>query len=206
MARTIEYFFTLLSPWALLGHAPLVGIARRHGATIAYKPVFVGPVFAETGGLPLAKRHPARQRYRLVELQRWSTRRGVSFVFAPKPAPFDIRLADRTILAILAEGGDPEPYIRAAFAAIWQEERDLSDRAELAALLRAAGYDADRLLEAVDAASIEAAYALNHERAIEAGVFGLPVYSLDGELFWGQDRLDFLDEALSSGRAPYRPL
>jgi 2-hydroxychromene-2-carboxylate isomerase len=204
MARTIDYYFTLLSPWAFLGHAPFVEIARRHNATINHKPVFLGRVFAETGGLPLAKRHPARQRYRMIELQRWSARRGLAFCLAPKPGPFDIRLADRTVIAILAGHQDPEPFIQAAFAAIWQAERDLSDRVALAEILTDAGYHAELMLERAEAALTEAIYALNQENAVEAGVFGSPVYALDGEVFWGQDRLDFLDEALTSGRAPFR--
>ena len=82
MPRIIDYYFSLVSPWAYIGHAPFMEIARRHGVEVNYKPVFLGRVFAETGGLPLAQRHPARQRYRIVELQRWRERRGLSFNIA----------------------------------------------------------------------------------------------------------------------------
>ena len=76
MSRAIDYYFSLVSPWAFIGHAAFMEIARRHELDINYKPVFLGRVFAETGGLPLDKRHPVRQRYRLVELQRWREKRG----------------------------------------------------------------------------------------------------------------------------------
>ena len=99
-------------------------MARRHELAVNYKPVFLGRVFAETGGLPLAQRHPARQRYRLVELQRWRDRRGLSFHIQPKFWPFDVTLADRFVVAIQAKHGDPDPFLRKAFAAIWEEERN----------------------------------------------------------------------------------
>ncbi|HEX2135940.1 MAG TPA: DsbA family protein, partial [Microvirga sp.] len=84
MPRPIDYYFSLVSPWAYIGHAPFMDIARRHGLAINYKPVSLGRVFTETGGLPLPQRHPVRQRYRLVELQRWRDRRRLSFNIHPK--------------------------------------------------------------------------------------------------------------------------
>jgi len=72
MSRAIDYYFSLASPWAYIGHKPFMAIARRHDLSVNHKPVFLGRVFAETGGLPLNQRHPARQRYRLMDPQRWS--------------------------------------------------------------------------------------------------------------------------------------
>ena len=77
MPRTLDYYFSLLSPWAYIGHASLMDIVGRHGLTVNYKPVALVQVFADTGGLPLPKRHPARQRYRMFELQRWREKRGL---------------------------------------------------------------------------------------------------------------------------------
>ena len=104
MSRTIDYYFSLASPWAYIGHAPFMDIARRHGLDVNYKPVFLGRVFAETGGLPLTKRHPARQRYRIVNLQRWRDKRGLDFNLHPKHWPFDATLADRFVIAIEMAG------------------------------------------------------------------------------------------------------
>jgi 2-hydroxychromene-2-carboxylate isomerase len=204
MSRTIDYYFSLASPWAYLGHAPFVEIARRHGAAINYKPVFLGRVFSETGGLPLPQRHPVRQRYRMLELQRWRERRGLPFKLSPKHWPFDVAPADRLVLAILVANGDPDPFMRRAFEAIWVEERNLGDRNVLAEIARDAGFDPHPLMKLADGTLTEAVYLLNQENAVAADVFGSPAYTLDGEVFWGQDRLDFLDDALASGRPPYR--
>ncbi|HLH51516.1 MAG TPA: 2-hydroxychromene-2-carboxylate isomerase [Roseiarcus sp.] len=203
MSRRIDYFFSLVSPWAYIGHRLFVGLARRHGADIAYRPVALNEVFAETGGLPLAKRHPARQAYRMVELQRWREKRGLKFHLRPKHWPFDANLANCAVLAIVQAGGDPAGFAQSAFAAIWEHEDNLGDRAVLARLVGDAGFDAAKILAAAQSAEILAAYDRNRVEAIALGAFGSPCYVLNGEVFWGQDRLELLDDALKSGRPPY---
>jgi 2-hydroxychromene-2-carboxylate isomerase len=205
MPRTIDYYFSLVSPWAYIGHAPFMDIAARHGIEVNYKPVFLGRVFAETGGLPLPQRHPARQRYRLVELQRWREKRGLSFNLKPKYWPFDVNLADRFVIAIASAGKDPDDFLRRAFAAVWEEERDLGNPVVLTQLAEQAELDSSSLMDIATGTSTEAIYALNLENAIAGDVFGSPAYVLDGEVFWGQDRLDLLDDALKAGRAAYSP-
>ena len=203
MSRAIDYYFSFQSPWAYIGNRPFHEIARRHGARIVYKPVLLGEVFAQTGGLPLAKRHPARQEYRLVDLQRWRAKRGLSFRLWPQHWPFDADLANCVALAILAAGADPADFVDNAFCAVWEGERDLTDPGTLGALLREAGFDAEAMLASARSDAIRATYERNRLEAIEAGVFGSPAYVLDGEVFWGQDRIDLLDDALASGRAPF---
>ena len=205
MPRPIDYYFSLVSPWAYIGHAPFMDIAQRHGLAINYKPVFLGRVFAETGGLPLPKRHPARQRYRLLELQRWRDRRRLSFNIHPKHWPFDVTLADRFAIAIQVAHRDLDPFLRRAFAAVWEEDRNLADPLVIAELAEQAGLDSTSLIRMAQDSTTEALYALNLENAIKADVFGSPSYVLDDEVFWGQDRLDLLNDALTSGRAPYTP-
>ena len=203
MAATITYVFTSHSPWTYLGHAAFLDIARRHGAAVEYRPVPLGAIFAETGGQPLAKRHPVRQRYRLVELQRWRARRGLPLNLHPQFFPVDPVLADRLAIAIAEAGGDPDPFLRRVFAAVWAEERNLADPATIADLAAASGIGPE-LQARAGAPEIAAAYQRNREMAEAAGVFGAPSYILNGELFWGQDRLDLLDDALATGRPPYR--
>ncbi len=203
MTRKVDYFFSLSSPWAYLGHEPFMAIARRHGLAVTYKPVLLGNVFEQTGGVPLAKRHPARQRYRMMELQRWREKRGRSFTLQPAHVPFNPTLADRFAIAIDATGGDPEPYLRRAFRAVWEDELNLADITVLQRLAGDLGLDAGRLSELAEGATTEAIYALNIENAVAAGVFGSPAYVIDGEVFWGQDRLDLLDDMLTSGRAAF---
>jgi 2-hydroxychromene-2-carboxylate isomerase len=203
MPRVIDYYFSLVSPWAYIGHAPFMEIVQRHGVEVNFKPVFLGRVFAETGGLPLAQRHPARQRYRILELQRWREKRGLSFNITPKHWPFDVNLADRFVIAINASGKSPDAFLRRAYAAVWEEERNLGDPLVLAELAEQAGFDSSTLMDVATGSTTEAIYALNLENAVAADVFGSPAYVLDREVFWGQDRLDLLADALASGRAPY---
>ncbi|HEY8384081.1 MAG TPA: 2-hydroxychromene-2-carboxylate isomerase [Microvirga sp.] len=205
MSRPIDYYFSLVSPWAYIGHAPFMDIARRHGLVVNYKPVFLGRVFSETGGLPLAQRHPVRQRYRLVELQRWREKRGLDFNIQPKHWPFDVSLADRFVIAIQAAQANPEPFMARAFRAIWEQERNFADPQVILQVAADVGLDGPALMERVQGATTEAIYALNLENAVANDVFGSPAYVLDGEVFWGQDRLDLLDDALTSGRPPFTP-
>ncbi|HEY8580581.1 MAG TPA: 2-hydroxychromene-2-carboxylate isomerase [Beijerinckiaceae bacterium] len=206
MSRAITYYFSLLSPWAYLGHAAFGRLAERHDLAIDYRPVNLMTLFPETGGLPLPKRHPSRQSYRMVELQRWREVRDVPLVLQPKHWPFDFKLADRTALVAGRVGPQARAhdYVARAFRAVWVEERDMSDPALMQGLLAESGFDAASVLEAARAPEAEAAYAENYDRALADGVYGSPSYVLDGEVFWGQDRLELLDSALVSGRPPYR--
>ena len=204
MPRTVDYYFSLLSPWAYIGHACFMDIVRRHGVTVNYKPVALTQVFADTGGLPLPKRHPARQRYRMFELQRWRERRGLSFHLHPAFWPFDGNLADRFVIAAVACGHDPDRFLRGSFAGVWERERNLGEESTLIDIARAAGLPAAELVAAAKADAAQKRYQANVREAIAADAFGSPCYVLDGEVFWGQDRLDLLDDALASGRPPYR--
>ncbi|KRE02321.1 disulfide bond formation protein DsbA [Bosea sp. Root381] len=205
MPRSIAYFFSLHSPWTYLGHALFLDIARRHGCEIVYRPVPLRAVFDETGGLPLPKRHPVRQRYRLLDLQRWRERRELPLVLQPKHFPFDPSLADRFVIAIASAGGDPGRFMAEIMAGVWARNDDMTRPEAIFAIARAAGFDAQALAAAAEGEELQLRYEATIAAAVEAGVFGAPSYVLDGEVFWGQDRLELLDSALASGRAPYRP-
>ncbi len=204
MPRTIDYWFTLASPWAFFGHQAFLDLAKREGVTIRYKPVSLGEVFPQTGGLPLPKRHPARQRYRILELQRWREARGIPLKIHPAHWPLPIALPDRTIVAIVEAGGDPGGYVRRAFEAIWTQDQDLKEDATLIALLDAAGHDGKAMLASAKSDVIGAIYTARAQEAVDANVIGSPCYVLDGEVFWGQDRLGLLEAALKTGRKAYR--
>ncbi len=201
--RTIDYYFSLLSPWAYIGHAAFIEIASRHHAGIRYHPVSLSTVFPQSGGLPLLKRHPSRQRYRMVELQRWRERRGLSFELQPKFWPFDVTLADHVAVALSLAEADLERFVPAAYRAVWEQGRDLADAAVLTVLLQQGGFDAEQVLTAARSEPTSSHYAWNVEKALDAGVFGSPSYVLESEVFWGQDRLDLLDDALESAREPF---
>lgn len=204
MSRSVDYFFSVVSPWAFIGHAAFMAVARRHGLTLRYHPVQLGGLFAETGGLPLPKRHPARQRYRMIELQRWRDARGLEFHLHPAHWPFDGALADRLVIAAVQAGHEVDALLPRLMSGVWQRQENIGDPAQLAGILAELGLPAE-LLEAAASESIGALYDANRAWAVEADVFGSPAYVLDGEVFWGQDRIDLLDAALTKNRAPFTP-
>jgi 2-hydroxychromene-2-carboxylate isomerase len=205
MSRTIQYYFSMLSPWAYIGHRLFREVVAAHDVKVVHKPMVLGELFAETGGLPLLKRHPSRQKYRMMELQRWRDKRGLDFKLQPRHWPFNGRPADLFVIAAIEEGHDPDPFIRLAFPAVWEEERDLADPATIKELGDRGGLPSDTLLARASDPAISAIYEQNRQDAIAAGVFGAPAYVLDGEVFWGQDRIELLADALKSGRAAYGP-
>jgi 2-hydroxychromene-2-carboxylate isomerase len=150
------------------------------------------------------KRHPVRQRYRMVELQRWRDKRGLKFHLQPENWPFNARLADGVVIAAVEAGLDPEPFMGRAFAAVWEDQLKMTDPAVLIKLADESGLPGKQLVERSGSEEISAAYEQNRQDALAADVFGSPVYVLDGEVFWGQDRIELLADALKSGRAPYR--
>ncbi len=204
MSQNVDYYFTMLSPWAYIGHAPFMEVVRRHDVTVTYKPTSLSDVFAETGGLPFGKRHPARLRYRILELQRWRQKRGLKFNLHPKFWPFAVETADRFAVAVAAAGHDPDPFLRRAFAAVWEEEQNLADDATLTKLANAEKLPGAELLSEAKREQTKVKYEQNTADAIALEVIGSPSYVLNGEVFWGQDRLDLLDDALRSGRPPFR--
>ena len=199
MSPVIDYFFTPQSPWAYLGHARFAAMAKAAGARVNVLPVNLGgKVFPVSGGLPLAQRAPQRQAYRLVELRRFSEHLGVSLNLHPKFFPVADAAAARLIIAVdLHDGADAAMALTGAVTrAVWVEERNIADEPTLAELLAALGLPAQRLADAQSQA-VNARYEAYTQRAIDAGVFGAPTYVVDGEMFWGQDRLDFVQRRLA---------
>jgi 2-hydroxychromene-2-carboxylate isomerase len=198
MTKTIDYFFTPVSPWTYFGHDRFVALAAKHDATVRLKLLDLGKVFPVSGGLPLAKRAPQRQAYRLVELARWRDQLGIPINLQPKFAASPADLATRWILAALEEDAKPAldlagAIMRARFA----EEVDIADQEALSSIARTLGFDAHALAVRAGTPEILARYEASTREAIERGVFGAPWYVYRDEPFWGQDRLDFLDRALA---------
>ncbi|MBO6837739.1 MAG: 2-hydroxychromene-2-carboxylate isomerase [Alphaproteobacteria bacterium] len=197
MIRTIDYFYSHVSPWTFLGHRRLIDIAARHGATIAFRPITVAEIFPKTGGLPLAKRPPERRAYRMVELKRWSKHLGVAINFEPKFFPADDRPALNLTHAAQAAGVDLADLSYAILKGVWQDERNVADWDELKTIADGLGLDGAALIDQAQTEEIQAAALAECEAALAAGCFGVPWYSLDGEGFWGQDRLDLLEVTLA---------
>jgi len=198
VAKIIDYYFSPMSPWTFLGHGRFTEIARKRGALIVPKPVDYGRIFPLSGGVPVARRAAQRQAYRLVELDRWSKHLGVTMNIQPKYFPYDATLATLTIVA--AGDADKSMKLAAAFLrGCWTEERNMADETEIAAVIRGAGLNSGELLKQAKAPETAAQYEAYTDEAIARQVFGAPTYVYRNELFWGQDRLEFLDRALASG-------
>jgi len=201
MSLTVDYYFAPNSPWTYLGHPRFHEIAKAAGATIRVLPVDLGgKVFPVTGGLPLAKRAPQRQAYRLVELKRFSEYLGQPIKLQPQYFPVNGDDAAGLIIAVdMHDGTDASMALTGAILrAVWVEDRNIADPNVLGDLLAARGLPARRLDDAHSQA-VHERYEADSQQAIEAGVFGAPSYVIDGEVFWGQDRLDFVQRRLARG-------
>ena len=198
MSKTVTYYLAPQSPFAYLGHARLVDVAKAAGAHIDIKPIYLGRVFAASGGLPLAKRAPQRQAYRLAELQRWSSFMNVPMKTQPSFFPVPGDAAARLIIAARTSlGGEAAVNLAGAIMhALWADDKNIGDEAVLAQVASACGFDGAMLMKSSQTAGVQAEYEKNTDEALAANVFGSPWYIVDGEGFWGQDRLDFVERAL----------
>ena len=201
MSRVVDYYIAPLSPWSYLGHARFSAIALNAGATVRVMPVDINEVFAVSGGLPLAQRPAQRQAYRLVELERFSRHLDLPLNLHPRHFPVSPHLAAQLIVAVVQRDGQDAAMrmCAAVFAAVWAQERDISNPAVLAKLIQECRLPAQRLEEALSD-EVTAQYEANTRRAVATQIFGAPSYVIDGELYWGQDRLDFVSKALAGPR------
>ena len=189
--KTIDYYFSPVSPWTYLGHGRFAEMAARHAAAIDPKPVDYGVIFPVSGGLPLGKRAAQRQVYRLADLARWKAHLGLPFTIQPKFFPVDGSAAAHLICGV--EAGKRMAVAGDLLAAVWVREENLADPATLSAVASRQGIaDVARAVEAG-----KAIYAANTQEALARNVFGAPTYVYRDELFWGQDRLEFLERALA---------
>lgn len=198
---TITYYMTLNSPWSYLGSARFGELAKTHGYEVDIKPVKFGVIFPQTGGLPLPKRAPARQAYRLQELKRWRDVRGLAINIQPKHFPSDETPGTRLLIAAKLQRLDAHTLATEMGRAIWEREEDLGSWETIKAAAGRAGLDADAIKAAAPSdAEIDRTHDAYTAEALERGVFGAPTYYLPtGEFFWGQDRLELLERELSKG-------
>ena len=201
MDKVLDYYFSPTSPWTYLGHARFIALAGRHGAQVNVRPVdLAGSIFPVTGGLPVHKRPKARQAYRLLELKRWSTYLDLPLNPHPRFFPVAAAPAARMIVAAeLAHGAAPALDLTGrVLAAVWVEDRDIADAETLGSIAAAAGLDPATLAARANTDEVGRRYQANTREALARGVFGAPSYCYRDELFWGQDRLEFLDRALAA--------
>ncbi len=192
----IDYYFALNSPWSYMGSDRLAKIAAAHGATVNAAPVNLGAIFERTGGLPLPKRSPERRAYRMMELKRWSAFLGIPLVLEPKHFPHDESEGVRLVLAARLSGGDAHKLATELGRSLWEEDKDPSDAVVQNEAAARTGLDAEFLRNVLSSDDAKAQWTKQTEDAIAKDVFAAPTYVVDGEIFWGQDRLDFVERKL----------
>ncbi len=193
MSATLEYCFDFISPYTYLAATQIEDLAKRTGAKLVYRPVFLGGIFKETGNqAPL--NIPKKAAYLPGDVQAWASHYGVPLTF-PASFPFNTVRAMRGAIVAEREGKLPD-YTKAGFKSAWVEGKDLSDLEVLAEVATIAGLDREKFLAAIEEPGIKEALKERTAEAVERGAFGLPTFFVGGEMFWGNDRLILVEELL----------
>ena len=202
----VSCFYSLSSPWAYFAGPKLQEILRRHHVKLVLKPYDFQEVAPRTGGVPLRTRPEPRRSYHALELDRWRKYLGMPLQLTPKYYPADGKPAGWNkppgwmVIAAQERGLDAARLSHALLRALWAEERDTSDQTVRVAVADENGLPGAELAQAEQSEPVQKLYKAYSYEAERLGIFGAPTYVLDGERFWGQDRLDFLDRALATLR------
>ena len=196
MPLTIDYYGGIASPWTYLGHDRICDLATKYQAELVFKPIDFGTVFSATGGLPLPKRSPQRQKYRMQELKRWRDELNIPLISQPKFFPVAHTEAALMVMAAKKNGQDDLKLAGEFLKALWAKDMDISSTEKLVELSQKAGFDGETLIAEATAPDLQASYEANTKDAIENGVFGAPTYVIGDDVFWGQDRLHFVEKRL----------
>jgi 2-hydroxychromene-2-carboxylate isomerase len=200
MNRAIDFYFDFVSPYSYLACTQLPGLARRHGAEVVYKPFRLLELMKLVGNRPTTIECKNKLRYAGADLGRWAAKHGVTIHRNSHQGKFDAALLLRGAL-IAADDGAAAGYVSAMFGAMWNGERDLSDHAELVGVLEQAGLAGEKLIERAASDAVVARLDRETAAAAERGVFGSPSFFVGDELFFGNDRLEFVAAALSRSKA-----
>ncbi len=199
----LDCFYSLSSPWAYFAGPKLQDIVRRHRVRLRFRPYDFQRVVPQTGGIPIRTRPQARRSYHALELARWRDHLQMPLVLEPRHYPQGQhedpnwnKHAGWMVIAAQQQGLDVQPLSHALLRALWAEERDTARAEVRIAVANESGYDGAALQALERSDAVQAEYESNTVAAVEGGIFGAPIYVLDGQRFWGQDRLDFVDRAL----------
>ena len=191
MRKKIDYYLSLVSPWSYLVHRRFLEIAEDKTIPIFIYPIDFSIVFPSTGGVPLPQRSQQRQDYRMQELRRWREFLSLPLTLKPKFFPVNDELAATMVIALREHDmGKALKFAGACLSAVWVDDRDISDRATLLEIAKEQSIDGNSLLTRFE--EMRSIRRLDSENAIRSGIFGAPTYVTDGEVFWGQDRLELL--------------
>jgi 2-hydroxychromene-2-carboxylate isomerase len=200
MSKTVDYFFSPMSPWAYLGHERLHALATEHSAVINVIPLDPAKLFAATGGVPVAQRPIQRQKYRISELKRWKSFLQSPIIIEPEYFPYNPSLVSLVVVAVVnAYGSEKAMEVTLnLMKGCWVENLNMASRDEVKKSIEKSGLSGDELIELAAKDETSKGLELNTQKAIDSGVFGAPTYLIEGDVFWGQDRLDFVKRSLES--------
>ena len=200
--RKLDFYFSFISLYTYIGYEVFEALVKKYDLEITYKPIDLHAIFSASGGLPVSKRPPQRQAYRFVEMQRWAIARNIPLVLKPKHHPSDPAIGHRMLIAAMSRNLDVREFIRNSLKILWVDDLDIKDSKVMVAVANKSGLDGELLLK--DSTSQEIDVEVNQltVEAVERQVFGTPFFFYRDEPFWGQDRLDLLEDAIKSNRDP----
>jgi len=196
MSKQVEFFFDVGSPYAYLAYHQLPKIAARRNARIVWRPMLLGGVFQATGNRSPVEL-PAKARYSLIDLQRWARHFDVPMTMNPHFPLNTLQLMRGAVAYQLRGEAEFQRYIAAIFGAMFERPRNLGQAEEVAAVLRENGFDPEQFQSLISDPAVKDQLKRNTEEAVARGVFGAPTFFVGEQMFWGQDRLDFVEQALS---------
>jgi 2-hydroxychromene-2-carboxylate isomerase len=193
--KTVDFYFDFSSPFAYLASTQIEGVAARHGAVVRYRPFLLGALFKAIGtpDVPIFAMPEAKRKHYAADVFRWADHYGAPFHF---PSRFPMNTIKPLRMVLAAAEADRPRLIARIYEAYWSLDRDISDDATLGEITGAAGFDAAALLAATRDERIKAELKAATDHAIQIGVCGAPTFVVDGRMFWGQDRLHFVEKAL----------
>jgi 2-hydroxychromene-2-carboxylate isomerase len=200
--RKIDFYFSFISLYTYIGYEAFEDLVKKYDLEVTYKPIDLHAIFSAGGGLPVTKRPPQRQAYRFVEMQRWAIKRKIPLVLKPKHHPSDPVIGHRMFIAALAKNLDVREFLRNALKILWADDLDITDPRVMVEVANKSGLDGELLLQESTSAEIDIEVNRLTAEAVERQIFGTPFFFYRDEPFWGQDRLDLLEEAIQSNRDP----
>lgn len=200
--RKIDFHFSFISLYTYIGYEAFQALVQKHDLEVCYKPIDLHAIFVASGGLPVSKRPPQRQAYRFVEMQRWAIARNIPLVLKPKHHPSNPEIGHRMLLAAMSNGQDIREFVRNALKILWVDDLNVEDPEIMVATANRSGLDGAALLEQSKDAAIGLEVDRLTKEGVERHIFGTPFFFYQDEPFWGQDRLDMLEDLITSGRKP----
>ena len=195
----VEYYYSIASPFSYLALERFLSLVKKYNLEIEEKPLdLVGKIFSNTGGLPVPKRHPSRQKYRLIEIDRIAKKFNVKINKQPKYfPPSDPHLPAKFVIAACKKG-DKLRFGKMCLEYIWSLEKDISDYKILEEICEKLKLNFEEIKNLALSDEIDLKYKKNSKDAIDQNVFGAPSYVFENEIFWGQDRLEYLEDAIKN--------